>query len=54
MIIAADTPKMFKYSMIDMFYNPNLFLIKVPKLLKTAVERLAESPIIAIYFPESP
>ena len=54
MMMAAATPKILRYSMIDMFYKPNLFLIKVPRLLKTAEERLAASPIIAIYFPESP
>ena len=52
--MAAAIPKMLRYWMMTMLSRPNLFLMKVPRLLKTAEERLAASPIMAICLPLSP
>ena len=51
---AAIKPEIFRIPITFVFDTFQVFLMKVPRLLKKAVERLAASPSRAICLPVSP
>ena len=50
----AKKPTMFKQKIIIEFDREELLEIYVPRLLKSAVEKFANRPMIAIYFSDRP